>query len=176
MALGGYGAPADYGMGGDTLADRKRQLVERMSGRGGVVPGFRGANAAGALGMPFQNPMNAMNTGLGGLWFNPFLASVAGRGENFDPSVTPRGLSQSDVAGAQAGQHAESGGIPGGNPSNTNTAGQAAVGAPQPSPGVPSAGMFDPSNFFNSPFTQPFPFPGVSRPTNPNILGRGGVY
>jgi hypothetical protein len=132
--------------------------------------------------MPFQNPMNAPAGGLPGLWFNPFLASVAGRaGEHFDPSVAPQGVSQGDIASAQAGQHAQQGGNPGGNPnvSNTDTAGQAAVGAPAPMPGVPTAGTggFDPSNFFTNPFgIPPLQFPGMGNPANNNILNRGGVF
>jgi hypothetical protein len=115
-----------FGDGPDSLAERKRSLIQRMSGR---TSGPAGA----ATGSPFEG-IGGRGTGLTPLWFNPFLAQVSGRGgENFN-GVVPQGLTQAQVAQAQ------SRGQGGGNPQDTIRGGNPGVPNP-PVLGVPPPGQ-----------------------------------
>lgn len=120
---GGFNPPP----AGNSLDERKRQLLQWLAGRGATQAGFRGT-AVGRMGAyGGKGPLPAMT-------YNPFFAQIAGRNENFD-SALPYGLSSQAAAAVQQGAPGPGMGLsapPGGFQIG------AAQGGPPPGVGAPS--------------------------------------
>lgn len=151
MAYNPYGYGGGGGAGGGSLEERRRALLEYLSGRGQGQAGFNGlqglgrASAVGRMG------------GLGGtapssgLTYNPFLTQAYGRpAENFMSATggTPQGVAQSALAAVQAGTQGVGGQIVQGPQGGVGPGSWAPPQAaqpqwtpPQPSGGVAGGGM-----------------------------------
>lgn len=79
-----------------SLEERKRQLLQWLSGRGATQAGYNGAGSAvGRMGgIGGRGP-------LPGMTYNPFFAQIAGRNENFP--FLPGGISQAAASAVQQG-------------------------------------------------------------------------
>ena len=90
--------PVDARGGGNSLDERRRQLLEWLAGRGAASPGFQGLHAGSAIGrmggIGGRAPLPAMS-------YNPFLAQIAGRNENFNQ--LPAGVTAAQAQRVQQG-------------------------------------------------------------------------
>ncbi|HEY6018883.1 MAG TPA: hypothetical protein VIY48_03040, partial [Candidatus Paceibacterota bacterium] len=127
MDYPGTSGGVDYGMGGggdaaQTLEQRKRQLIQSLANRG--------VAAGNTLFSGRQRSSSDLPSGhLPSLTFNPFLAQIAGRNENF-PQL-PAGLSALAAQSVQAGP----GPVQGGGPATQ--AASAALGGGLSGPAAP---------------------------------------
>lgn len=129
---GGGNLPGPSG----SLAERKKQLLQWLAGRGATQAGFRGSAVGRQGGIGGRAPLPALN-------YNPFFSQIAGRQENFP--FMPEGVSSAAANAVQQGAPGGGMGIIGPGGMNIGGGGPPAMGGGMP---APAAGVAQPQGGF----------------------------